>query len=242
MRGTGLQTAAAVPADEFRAVASPWHTLTLVIAEAIIVFRAAAHAQQMRSAADLNRVQMYGRTMLVEWLGLAFVLLGVWLAGSPVSCVLGERWRSAKQFFRDVGIGVGFSILSTILLSGIADHLSGPDPDRTIRFLLPHGRFEMAMWVVLSITAGICEEALYRGYLQRQFMALTSSAPAGIVIAGLAFGLAHSYQGVAKAAVIGVEGALLGMPAHWRRSVRPGMIAHAFKDSLAPILMIAVKH
>ncbi len=100
----------------------------------------------------------------------------------------------------------------------------------------------MALWVALSVSAGICEEALYRGYLQRQFMALTKNAPAGILLSGAAFGCAHSYQGLRWAVVIGLEGALLGAMAHWRKSVRPGMIAHAFKDSVAPVLMRAMKH
>lgn len=239
-----MQTAVLAPirTEEFRPIASPWHTLALILGEGFIIFRAASHAGQMRSAADFHRIQMYSRTILSEWLGFAFVILGVWLAGSSFSSVLGQRWRSARDFFRDFGIGVAFSVLSTILLSGIADHLSGPDPDRTIRFLMPHGRVEMMMWIALSITAGICEETIYRGYLQRQFIAFTRNVPAGIIISGLAFGLAHSYQGVAKASVIGVEGILLGALAHWRQSVRPGMIAHAWKDAWAPILMIAVKH
>lgn len=239
-----MQTAVLAPirTEEFRPIASPWHTLALILGEGFIIFRAASHAGQMRSAADFHRIQMYSRTILSEWLGFAFVILGVWLAGSSFSSVLGQRWRSARDFFRDFGIGVAFSVLSTILLSGIADHLSGPDPDRTIRFLMPHGRVEMMMWIALSITAGICEETIYRGYLQRQFIAFTRNVPAGIIISGLAFGLAHSYQGVAKASVIGVEGILLGALAHWRQSVHPGMIAHAWKDAWAPILMIAVKH
>ena len=239
-----MQTAilAPVQTDDFRPIASPWHTLALILGEAFIVFRAASHAEQMRSAADLNRVQMYSRTILTEWLGFAFVILGVWLAGSSFSTVLGQRWRSARDFFRDFGIGVAFSVLSTILLSGIADHLSGPDPDHTIRFLLPHGRVEMILWIALSVTAGICEETIYRGYLQRQFIAFTKNVPTGIVITGLAFGLAHSYQGLAKASVLGVDGILLGVLAHCRRSVRPGMIAHTWKDAWAPILMISLKH
>jgi len=239
-----MQTAVLSPirTDEFRPIASPWHTLALILGEAFIVFRAASHAGQMRSAVNLDRIQMYSRTILTEWLGFAFVILGVWLAGSSFSSVLGRPWRSARDFFRDLGIGVAFSVLSTVLLSGIADHLSGPDPDHTIRFLMPHGRVEMILWIALSITAGICEETLYRGYLQRQFIAFTKNVPAGIVIAGVAFGLAHSYQGVAKACVIGVEGILLGTLAHWRQSVRPGMIAHAWKDAWAPILMTAIKH
>lgn len=221
-------------------IAHPLHTVLLLAAEGVLVVRSAMHAEQMRSAVNLNRVHMYERTMLTEWLGFAFVILGVWLAGSDFATVLGERWHSARAVLRDIGLGVAFSIVSTMVLSMLQPHESGEN--RAVQFLLPHGGYEMALWVALSITAGICEEAIYRGYLQRQFTALTKNVPAGIVISGVAFGLAHSYQGWRLAIVIGLEGMMLGAMAQWRKSVRPGMVAHAFKDSLAPMLMTAMKH
>lgn len=86
--------------------------------------------------------------------------------------------------------------------------------------------------MVLSLSAGICEESLYRGYFQRQFMALTKSVPAGILLSAAAFGGAHAYQGFRPAFQIGLLGAMAGVLAHWRKSVRPGMIAHTLQDVL----------
>ncbi len=225
----------------FHRIAHPLHTVILLAAGAVLVVRGAMRAEQMRSAVDLNRVRMYERTMLTEWLGLAFVLFGLWLAGSSFATVIGERWGSVRAVARDLGLGVAFSIVSTIVLSMFQPH-HGSGTDRAVQFLLPQGRFEMAMWVALSISVGICAEALFRCYLQRQFMALTKNVPAGILLAALAFGLAHSYQGWSRAMTIGVEGAMLGAMAYWRKSVRPGMIAHAWKDALASVLMSAMKH
>jgi uncharacterized protein len=120
--------------------------------------------------------------------------------------------------------------------------LHGHDTEHAVQFILPHGRFEMTLWVALSVTAGICEEAIYRGYLQRQFAALSGNAPIGILLQASAFGLAHSYQGWHGAVAIAIEGVLLGALAHWRKSVRPGMISHAWKDAWAPLLMSLAKH
>ena len=180
---------------------------------------------------------MYVRTIVTEWLLLAFVVGGVWVAKAPLTTVLGERWRSARDVFRDIGIGVVFIILQQIVLSGLIGHLHSADADRTVRFLLPHGGIEMALWIVLSISAGICEEAVFRGYLQRQFAALTQNVPAGILLSAAMFGAAHSYQGSGRAVVIALDGAMLGGLAYWCRSVRPGMVGHAFKDAVAPLLM-----
>jgi membrane protease YdiL (CAAX protease family) len=238
-----METVLPTPAEaaSVRRIAHPFHTIILLAGEGMLVVRSAMHAEQMRTAVNLNRVHMYERTMLTEWLGLGFVLLGVWLARADFSTVLGERWRSARAVLRDIGLGVAFSIVSTMVLSMLQPH-EGGGGDRAVQFLLPQGSFEMTLWVALSITAGICEEAIYRGYLQRQFIALTKNVPAGIVISGVAFGLAHSYQGWRLAIVIGLEGVMLGVMAHWRKSVRPGMVAHAFKDALAPMLMSMMRH
>src|SRR5258708_16975257 len=43
-------------------------------------------------------------------------------------------------------------------------------------------------------------------------------------------------QGFAKASLIGAMGAASGILAYWRRSVRPGMIAHVLQDVLGGIL------
>src|SRR6266566_9319318 len=108
--------------------------------------------------------------------------------------------------------------------------------------MLPHRGIELAFWIALSVTAGICEETIFRGYLQRQFMALTKSAPAGILLSAATFGAAHTYQGFRMVILIGLYGAMFGILAYWRGSVRPGMIAHAWQDSLNGVLASAIRH
>jgi membrane protease YdiL (CAAX protease family) len=95
---------------------------------------------------------------------------------------------------------------------------------------------------VVSVTAGICEETIFRGYLQHQFMALTQSAPAGILLSAAAFGAAHAYQGFRMVILLGLFGAMFGILAYWRRSVRPGMIVHAWQDSLGGVLGGLMRH
>ena len=218
----------------FQPVASLWHTVVVLAVIAILAFRGWLQAEHMRTVAIPDHTRLYNRTILFEWLTLALVLAGVWLHGSSLLTVMGDRWRSVNQFLRHVGIALIF-LIATIALTSIAG-AHGSTRDQAIQFLLPHGRVEIALWVLLSITAGICEEAIYRGYLQKQFIALTRSVPAGIILSALAFGLAHSYQGFARASTISVVGAMSGVLAYWCRSVRPGMIAHALQDVLGAFI------
>ncbi|MEP6716786.1 MAG: CPBP family intramembrane glutamic endopeptidase [Terriglobia bacterium] len=195
-----------------------------------------------RSVHPVARVDLYERTILLELLLLGVVLLGVRFYGGPVDAVLGPRWRSPLQLARDVAIGLGFwavNLTVTSTLGSLGPH--GGD-NSAVAFLIPHGGLEAALWVLVSLTAGICEEAVYRGYLQRQCLAFTQHVAPAILLPALAFALVHLYQGWERAAVIGCGGVLSGALAHWRRSVRPGMIAHVWQDATAPLLMKLVGH
>jgi hypothetical protein len=185
---------------------------------------------------------MYLRAILFEWLILAVVVIGVRLRGAPLESVFGSRWRSATQMFRDLGLGVLLLIISTVVVSLLSGHGSGPPADKFVQYLLPQTSLELCLWMALSINAGICEEAIYRGYLQRQFIGLTHSVPAGILISGAAFGLAHAYQGFQRAAVIAVSAVLYGLFAQWLGTIRPGMFAHGLQDAIAPLLIKLMRH
>jgi membrane protease YdiL (CAAX protease family) len=229
-----IETAARAETSSAQPVASPWHTAVVLAVITVLVVRGWFQAEHLRMVAMPDRIRLYNRAILFEWLTLALVLAGVWLHGSSLFTVMGDRWRSVREFLRHVGIALVFLIATIALTSIVGSH--GSAGDRAIQFLLPHGRIEIALWVLLSITAGICEEAIYRGYLQKQFIALTTSVPAGIIFSALAFGLAHSYQGFARASMISVMGAISGVLAYWCRSVRPGMIAHAMQDVLGAFI------
>jgi membrane protease YdiL (CAAX protease family) len=101
---------------------------------------------------------------------------------------------------------------------------------RSVDSYLPRGPVEIGLWVALSLSAGFCEEIVFRGYFQRQFAALARSRPAGLVMQALLFGISHGYQGVDAAVRITLFGLLFGALAQSRRSLRPGMAAHAWTD------------
>jgi membrane protease YdiL (CAAX protease family) len=218
------------------AIASYWHTAFILLVAGILAYRGMVRAGQVRALVNPDRISIYTRTMIFEWLVLGLVLAGVWLHGSSIRTVFGERWRSIKQFLLDIGIGVAFMMISVPAASFMGSLLPGGGNEKASQFILPQGHIELALWVALSISAGICEEAVYRGYFLRQFTALTRSAPAGIVLAGVLFGAAHSYLGLSQAIQIAFLGTMSGILAVWRRSVRPGMIAHALQDILGAVI------
>src|SRR2546430_12161042 len=202
---------------------------------------ATIRAARAQAGLGPSRPTMYLRTIVFELIFLGIVLAGVKLRGASLQSVLGQRWRSAAQVFVDMGLGIALLVLSTSLVSILGGHQNAEAANQSVRFLLPQTSLEMGLWILLSITAGICEEAIYRGYLQRQLGALTRNAWAGIALSAAAFGGAHLYQGERRAAVIAGSGVLFGWFAAWRKAVRPGMFAHALQDGIAPLLMKIAK-
>jgi membrane protease YdiL (CAAX protease family) len=218
-------------------IASPVHTVVVILVWGVNSYFSAIHAGQSRAGMGPGRPGIYLRTMAFEMVLLGIVAAGVWLRGASLQNLFGSRWASVGQMFRDLGIGVVLLIVATMVVSILGGHQNGPGANRAIEFLLPQNSLEMALWVALSITAAICEEAIYRGYFQGQFAALTGNVPAGIVISGLLFGGAHLYQGVSRAFVIFVSAILYGVVVRWRGTVRPGMFAHGIQDCVAPVLI-----
>lgn len=228
--------------DRYPQVASSLHTILVIAALGGWSFWFKIHAEQLSAAANPNRVRLYVATIFVEWLIFGLVVAGVRRSGASVLLVLGDHWHSARQVLRDIGIAAGFWVVALGLLRIFAWLLRIADEGRNIQSMLPHGGAEITLWLALSVTAGICEETVFRGYLQRQFIALTKSAPAGILLSAAAFGAAHAYQGFRMVILIGLFGAMFGILAYWCGSVRPGMIVHAWQDSLGGVVGGLMRH
>jgi uncharacterized protein len=214
-------------------VASPLHTVVFLL----ILFGSAGlmyfSAGRMRTVEQPSRVLFYVTTIVWEWLLTAYVLVGVRLHHTPLLEVMGARWKSAKDVFRDIGIALAFWFVALLVLGLVAHLLHFQGMKQNVRFLAPEGRIEIVLWIAVSATAGICEETIFRGYLQKQFIAWTGSVPAGVLLSAIAFGACHIYQGAKATVVIGVYGLMFGILAYRRASRRPGMITHALHDTFS---------
>jgi hypothetical protein len=224
-----------IPDQPGKAVAGPLHTVIFLLILGAYVTWSYFVSGHMRMAQGPSRLSLYVTTMIGEWLLVAYILFGVRRHGTSLLEVLGPRWKNAQQIFRDIGIALGFWILSLVILAVVAHLLKIHGMDQNVGFLLPHGPLEIAVWLGLSATAGICEETIFRGYLQKQFVAGTGNVAIGVLLSAAAFGAAHAYQGWKSTILIAVYGLLFGILAQMRGSVRPGMISHCLQDSVSGI-------
>ncbi|MCI0432323.1 MAG: CPBP family intramembrane metalloprotease [Gemmatimonadetes bacterium] len=96
--------------------------------------------------------------------------------------------------------------------------------------LLPVTRRERFAFAGLSVTAGLCEELLFRSFLLVTLESATGSLAVALLISTVLFGWVHAYQARAGAIRAGVLGALLTLPPVLAESVWPSMVAHTAID------------
>ena len=63
-----------------------------------------------------------------------------------------------------------------------------------------------------------------------------------MLLSALIFGLSHAYEGQQRMILITVYGAMFGTLAILRKSLRPGMIAHAWHDTFQGALLMLADH
>jgi membrane protease YdiL (CAAX protease family) len=194
--------------------------------------------QTASQAAGNLGARLSGNTILYlaiiasEWALCLYIWMGTCRPGAAsMRELIGGRWGSVKAVSLDVAIAAAFWLVWSLVAIAVSFVLR-PVSSPATAFLNPKGGVEITLWVLMSMTAGFCEELIYRGYLQRQLLALTGSAALAVMLQAVIFGAGHWYQGGKKVIIISVLGVLFGLLAHWRKSLRPGMIAHAWEDVL----------
>ncbi len=185
-----------------------------------------------------STVPLYLSTIIGEWFLLYFVWRGVRKQGNNLFALSG-RWNTPVPVAGDLVFGA-IVALGLLGLDALVQHLLGGDQGKSIGALLPNGPLEIALWIALSITAGVVEELVYRGYLMRQLAARLKSLPLAIVSQGAWFGAMHSYEGFHSVISIVAIGIIFGLVAMWRKQLRTNIVAHSFMDivgGLAPNLI-----
>jgi len=183
-----------------------------------------------------NAVPRYISVLVSEWLLVLYVRMGVHKRGVRLRDLVGGRWAAPKEVMKDVALGAGLWALWIGLMN---PHILGGGTNAA-QGLLPQGIVESLAWIPLALSAGFCEELAFRGYLQKQFQAITGSAAWAVLIQAILFGIGHLYEGVGPVERITLFGVLFGLLAVWRKSLRPGMIAHAWSDIFGVIIFRGV--
>ncbi|HVW78377.1 MAG TPA: type II CAAX endopeptidase family protein [Alloacidobacterium sp.] len=225
------------------AIAPWWHTVLLV--GLLLGFSVLGTLHHPSHTLEQHHVSQYLLTLAWEWILATLVLWGIRMRGVPLRQLLGARRATWHGWKEDFILAAAFWVAATIVLAALGilfklAHFS--TPEKTITQLAPQNAVQFLLWIVLSISAGICEELAFRGYLLQQFAHMGRRISVGIVLSSLVFGVAHGYEGVSGMIAITVYGALFCALAIRRESLRAGMMAHAWHDIFSGIALMILKH
>jgi membrane protease YdiL (CAAX protease family) len=101
--------------------------------------------------------------------------------------------------------------------------------------ILPQSRAELIPFFALGVTAGVCEEFLYRGFAMTAFLRWGLPLWIAVVASSLLFGLAHLYQGRGGFVSTTILGLLFGATRAAVVSLVPVMLWHIGVDLAAGI-------
>lgn len=218
-------------------IAPPWHfaVFFVIVGWTFYAGWAAQHhaAQNPQPLSAIHEHAAVIRSWLIasgaDLLFLFYCWAGVRGNGGSLFACIGGRWKNGREFFTDLAIFVPFWIVWELVAYGVY-WIIGAGSNVQVFPIFPNSFSEALAWTFLSLVAGVCEELIFRGYLQTQFLALTGSTIFAVVAQGFVFGAIHSYQGWRPVLVISLLGILYGALAAWRRNLRVNIAAHAWTD------------
>lgn len=182
-----------------------------------------------------EKVTLYAATIAFQWTLTGVILWRALARGLPMEDFgLPSRNRAGIVLAGVVG-GLAIGGLQWLNLRRIGK-MEGPAPELLRKLasrLLPVTATEYLPFVALAITAGVCEEFVYRGFAMA---ALTKAGlPIWLVVIGTSalFGFAHAYQGAGGILSTGIFGVVLAIGRLLCGSLVPVMMWHAGLDLAA---------
>ena len=159
---------------------------------------------------SVNRSQLYRNTSIGHWT-LFLMCMALWAGEARPWTALGFALQLDLQFALAAILTVlGIAVLlmqSRQVRAATQEEINGiKERFGRLSIIMPRNGNELASFYRLSITAGIVEEILWRGFLiwyLSQFMPLWAAA----LVSTLSFAMAHAYQGLSHLPQITAVGA-----------------------------------
>jgi len=135
-----------------------------------------------------------------------------------------------------IGWGLGTGILVGLLISTAAFSSNAQMQDwfrrmlSGVEALLPATRIERWLYAGVSVSAGVCEELVFRGFVRFYLQGFGVPILLIVLLSALIFGMAHWYQGWKGAAQTALLGAVLMALYVLSNSLVPCVVFHALVD------------
>jgi membrane protease YdiL (CAAX protease family) len=212
------------------------HALALFLFVGVPIWDALETRALKTSTDPRRKILSYRRIVLVLW--TAAIVAWITLRSSVFFIWPAVRLTTQQKIGASFGSGFAIAFAVGSLLQVVLVRRSATAREKILRafkrlaFILPVTQEERAWFALVSVTAGMCEESLYRGFLIRYL----SNGPwhAGLwialAIASFSFGLAHGYQGLSGIIGTALIGAVMAVIFLASGSLWLPMALHAIID------------
>lgn len=181
------------------------------------------------------RGRIYRAEVTALWV-VTFCVLGLWIAKARPWDRLYLGASSALRFGSGLLIAAILVVLLVLQMREVQKALARPKAVERLREkfaslgpIIPETDGERRGFWLLSVTAGICEEIIYRGFLVWLITAWAGLI-AAILISSAIFGFMHIYLGVAQVPRTAIIGLVLALVVVASGSLWPAMLIHAAID------------
>ena len=183
----------------------------------------------------IDRNHLYSSTMLNHWI-LFFAVLLIWVNTARPWSSLGFELHLDRWFFIALSLTVAGIVFLLVQVRQVmrADKKSLADIRAQfgkLALVIPQNGNELTRFYLLSVTAGIVEEILWRGFLI-WYLSLVMPLWAAALVSTVGFGLAHAYQGLSHLPKITLVGGVFAGLYLLSGSIWLPMLLHAAVDIL----------
>jgi membrane protease YdiL (CAAX protease family) len=185
------------------------HLLVIFLAVGVPLWDRYEIPRLKASSVPRKKIKYYGKLVSMLWI-CTLIVVGTIGLGRAFYVHLSPdeiRWLQpgSRGAMTVMGMAAGsFIAIAVITILAMANPKTRGKSARAAKrlgFFLPSTREERQWWWLICITAGVCEELVFRGFLLRYFhwgpfhLTLTQA----LIIASVIFGVGHLYQGIAGA-------------------------------------------
>ena len=219
----------------------PWDFwLIFLVLGILLPWRGYERMRQLMSLPEVtgrDRIKLYLATILFQWL-LAFVI--GWRAFAR-----GLTWHDLAVSGMSRMTVLAVSIIGALLIGAAhwanvrrMSRSNHPNLERLRALgsrLFPRTPIETSLFILLALTAGICEEFLFRGFVMAALLRTGLATWLVVVLSSVMFGVAHLYQGKGGSVGTGILGTLFALVRIAYHSLLPAVVWHAVLDVVAGI-------
>jgi membrane protease YdiL (CAAX protease family) len=219
----------------------PWDFWLIFLFLGIVVpWRGAVRLKKLLALPSVSikeKLVLYGSTMAGQWVITGFVAWRALARGLSSGALGLSRLSGASAIMGSIALALIAGALHWFNLRRV-----GKSPGRAAELMralagriLPVHPAELFPYFALAVTAGVCEEFLYRGFAMGALVRVGLPAWGVVILTAVLFGLAHAYQG--RSGILGtfVMGILLGVVRLAYDTLVAVIMMHAVMDLVAGI-------